>query len=65
MKLQNSIYQSAPPGEKLRGGAFVLRRIFQHIFYIDTVSPCRVVHQNMGYRPDDLSVLNDGASAHE
>ena len=37
----------------------------QHILDEDTIAPRRVVHQNVGHRPYQLAVLQDGAAAHE
>ena len=42
----------------------ILSRRFQHILNINPITPRRVIHQNMGYRTNQLAVLNNGTSAH-
>ena len=42
-----------------------LCRRIQHILYKDTVSPRRIIHQHMGHRTHQFSVLNNRAAAHE
>ncbi len=39
---------------------FPLSRRFQHILNKNTVSLRRIVDEDMGDRPDDLAVLNNG-----
>ena len=46
-------------------GAFSLfRHTAQHVFDEDAVAAGGVAHQNVGHRADELSVLENGASAH-
>ena len=37
----------------------------QHILNKYPIPTCRVIHQNMGHRAHQFSVLNNGAAAHE
>ena len=38
--------------------AFILIFCIQHIFDEDAVALCRIIHQNMGHRANQFSILN-------
>ena len=48
---------------------FVLRcqiaHLIQHILNENTVAHGRIVYEDVRHRADELTVLNDGAAAHE
>ena len=46
------------------GVSLHLRCRIQHILDEDAISGSRVIHKDMGYRTDELAVLDDGAAAH-
>ena len=37
----------------------------QHVFDENTISPCGVIYKNVRDRTHQLSILDDGAAAHE
>ena len=36
----------------------------EHLLDEDSIPSCGILHQHVSYRPHQLAVLNDGASAH-
>ena len=46
-------------------GTPLLPRRVQHILNKNPVPRSRIVHQHMGHRPDQFSVLEDGRARHE
>ena len=38
---------------------------FQHILNKNPISPCWVIHQDVGYRTHQLPILYNGTAAHE
>ena len=37
----------------------------QHILNKNTISPCRIIDENMSHSAHQFAILNDGAAAHE
>ena len=46
-------------------GPEFLSRCLEHILDEDAIANLRRAHQHMGHSADELSVLDDGAAAHE